>query len=68
MLSDVQLSHHTVEHRILDINTAIESQLHSDLQANHVSSLLSENAYVYLQQEATVVLMSCETILGLHVT
>lgn len=33
MVSDVQLSRHTVEHRILDINTAIESQLHSDLQA-----------------------------------
>ncbi|XP_019215833.1 general transcription factor II-I repeat domain-containing protein 2 [Oreochromis niloticus] len=33
MVSDVQLSHHTVEHRISYINTAIESQLHSDLQA-----------------------------------
>ncbi|KAL4008962.1 hypothetical protein ACER0C_002814 [Sarotherodon galilaeus] len=33
MVSDIQLSHHTVEHRISDINTAIESQLHSDLQA-----------------------------------
>ncbi|CAI5686114.1 unnamed protein product [Oreochromis niloticus] len=33
MVSDVQLSRHTVEHRISDINTAIESQLHSDLQA-----------------------------------
>lgn len=33
MASDLQLSRHTVEHRISDINTAIESQLHSDLQA-----------------------------------
>lgn len=33
MVSDVQLSRHTVEHKISDINTAIESQLHSDLQA-----------------------------------
>ncbi|XP_077593579.1 general transcription factor II-I repeat domain-containing protein 2A-like [Stigmatopora nigra] len=33
MVSDVQLSRHTVEHRISDINTSIESQLHSDLQA-----------------------------------
>ncbi|XP_077576088.1 general transcription factor II-I repeat domain-containing protein 2A-like [Stigmatopora nigra] len=33
MVSDVQLSCHTVEHRISDINTSIESQLHSDLQA-----------------------------------
>ena len=32
MVSDVQLSRHTVERRISDINTAIESQLHSDLQ------------------------------------
>lgn len=32
MVSDLQLSHHTVEHRISDISTAIESQLHSDLQ------------------------------------
>ncbi|XP_013125772.2 general transcription factor II-I repeat domain-containing protein 2 [Oreochromis niloticus] len=33
MVSDVQLSRHAVEHRISDINTAIESQLHSDLEA-----------------------------------
>ena len=32
MVSDVQLSRHTVERRISDINTAIDSQLHSDLQ------------------------------------
>jgi len=31
-VSDIQLSRHAVEHRISDINTAIESQLHSDLQ------------------------------------
>lgn len=31
-VSDVQLSRHSVERRILD-NTAVESQLHSDLQA-----------------------------------
>ena len=30
MMSDVQLSRRTVEHRISDINKAIESQLHSD--------------------------------------
>ena len=33
MVADVQLSRHTVEHRITDINTVIESQLHPDLQA-----------------------------------
>ena len=33
MISDVQLSRHTVERGILDINMAIESQLHSDFQA-----------------------------------
>uniref|UniRef100_A0A669CIE2 SRCR domain-containing protein n=1 Tax=Oreochromis niloticus TaxID=8128 RepID=A0A669CIE2_ORENI len=44
MVSDVQLSRHTVEHRISDINTAIESQLHSDLQAcEYVSVALDES-------------------------
>ena len=33
MVSDLQLSHHTVERRVSDISTVIESQLHSDLQA-----------------------------------
>ena len=33
MVSDLQLSRHTVEHRVSDISTVIESQLHSDLQA-----------------------------------
>ncbi|XP_060754330.1 general transcription factor II-I repeat domain-containing protein 2-like [Neoarius graeffei] len=33
MASDLQLSRHTVEHRISDINTSVESKLHSDLQA-----------------------------------
>ena len=33
MISDVQLSRHTVERRISDINMAIESQLQSDFQA-----------------------------------
>ena len=33
MLSDVQLSRHTVECRISDVNIVIESQLHSDFQA-----------------------------------
>ena len=33
MLSDVQLSRHTVERRISNINMVIESQLHSDFQA-----------------------------------
>ena len=32
MVAGVQLSRRTVEHRISDINTVIESQLHSDLQ------------------------------------
>ena len=32
MVADVQLSCHTVEHRISGINPVIESQLHSDLQ------------------------------------
>lgn len=44
MVSDVQLSRHTVEHRISDINTAIESQLHSDLQAcEYLSIALDES-------------------------
>ena len=33
MVSDLQLSRHTVERRVSDISTVIESQLHSDLQA-----------------------------------
>ena len=33
MLSDVQLSRHTVERKISDVNIVIESQLHSDFQA-----------------------------------
>ena len=33
MLSDVQMSHQTIERRIYDINIVIESQLHSDFQA-----------------------------------
>ena len=33
MLSDVQLSLHTVERKISDISMVIESQLHSDFQA-----------------------------------
>ena len=39
MVTDVQLSRHTVEHRISDINTVIESQLHSDLQAREYFSV-----------------------------
>ncbi|XP_042083258.1 general transcription factor II-I repeat domain-containing protein 2A-like [Haplochromis burtoni] len=42
MVSDVQLSRHTVEHRMSDINTAIESQLHSDLQAYNVMKPVME--------------------------
>lgn len=33
MVSEIQLSRHTVEHKISSINMAIKSQLHSDLQA-----------------------------------
>ena len=33
MVSDLQLSRHTVERRVSDISMVIESQLHSDLQA-----------------------------------
>ena len=32
MISDLQLHRHTVECRLSDISTVIESQLHSDLQ------------------------------------
>ena len=43
-MSDVQLSLHTVEHRISDINTATESQLHSDLRAcKYLSVALDES-------------------------
>lgn len=31
-IKDLQLSPHTVEHRISDINMASESEIHSDLQ------------------------------------
>lgn len=44
MVSDVQLSRHTVEHRISDINTAVESQLHSDLQACEYFSVASDES------------------------
>ena len=44
MLSDVQLSLHTVERRISDNNMVIESQLHSDFQAcEYFSVTLDEN-------------------------
>lgn len=33
MVSDIKLSHNTVEHRISDINMAIDSQFQSDLKA-----------------------------------
>ncbi|CAI5653020.1 unnamed protein product, partial [Oreochromis niloticus] len=42
MVSDVQLSRHAVEHTISDINTAIESQLHSDLEAYNVMKPVME--------------------------
>ncbi|CAI5669575.1 unnamed protein product [Oreochromis niloticus] len=45
MVSDVQLSRHTVEHRISDINTAIESQLHSDLQACEYFSVALDESW-----------------------
>lgn len=44
MVSEGQLSRHTVEHRISNINTTTESQLHSDLQAcEHFSVALDES-------------------------
>ena len=44
MLSDVQLSGHTVERRIYDINIAIESQLHSHFQACEYFSVALEES------------------------
>ena len=47
IISDVQLSRHTVERRISDINMAIESQLHSDFQAcEYFSITLDESCDV----------------------
>ena len=44
MISVVQLSSHTVEHRVSDINMAIESQLHSNFQAcEYFNIALDEN-------------------------
>ena len=44
MLSDVQLSHHTVERRISNVNIVVESQLHSDFQAcKYFSVVLGES-------------------------
>ena len=42
MISDVQLSLHTVERRISDINMAIELQLQSDFQACEYFSIALE--------------------------
>ena len=39
MVADVQLFRHTVEHRLSDFDTVVESQLHSDLQAREYFSV-----------------------------
>ena len=45
MSSDVQLSRHTVERRISDINMVIESQLHSDFEACEYFSVAMDESY-----------------------
>ena len=45
MSSDVQLSRHTIERRISDINMVIESQLHSDFQACEYFSVALDESY-----------------------
>ena len=44
MLSDVQLSRHTIDRRISDINVVLESQLHSDFQACEYFSVTSDES------------------------
>ncbi|KAI4888758.1 hypothetical protein NFI96_007104 [Prochilodus magdalenae] len=47
MVSELQLSRHTVEHRISDINKAIETQLYSDLEkCQYYSIALDESCDV----------------------
>ena len=47
MVADVQLSCHTVKHRISDINAVIESQLHSGLQVcEYFSVALDESCEI----------------------
>ena len=47
IISDVQLSRHTAKRRILDINMAIELQLHSDFQAwEYFSIALDESCNI----------------------
>ena len=64
MISDIQLSLHTVEHRISDINIAIESQLHSDLQAcKYVSVGLDECCDMQDKPQLAIYLHDlCQTI------
>lgn len=63
MVSDVQLSRHTVEHRISDINTAIESQLHSDLQAcEYFSVALDESCDIQDKPQLAIFARLCQTI------
>ena len=45
MVSDLQLSCHSVERRVSDISTVIESQLHSDLQACEYFSVALDESY-----------------------
>ena len=61
MVSDVQLSRHTVEHRISDINTAIESQLHSELQAcEYFSVALDESCDIQDKPQLAIFARLCD--------
>ena len=55
MVADVQPSRHTVEHRISDINTVIESQLHSDLQVcEYFSVALDQSCDIQDKPQLTI--------------
>ena len=59
MVSDLQLSRHTVECRVSDISMVIESQLHSDLQAcDYFSVALDESCDIQDKPQLAIVARS----------
>ena len=61
MLSDVQLSFHTVERKISDISMVIESQLHSDFQACEYFSVAFDES-CDIQDNCKFLSLSCSCV------
>lgn len=66
MVSDIQLSRYTVERRVSDINTATESQLHSDLQAcEYFSVALDESCDIQDKPQLAIFARSASKLLDI---